>query len=83
MGMRGKKSSDRQRGGRSFDQNRLGQFPTDSQPGIANLANIRGFAPNQFDLLFLTETQLAQAIGYIRRGRELFDAYDRSCLDLA
>ena len=66
-----------------FDQNDVRQTGTDAEPGIANLANHVGFTAKQPDLLFLAESQFAQAMTDLGGGRKSFDADRGTRADLA
>ena len=64
---------------KSLNPNRLRQFRADAQARIANLADETGLPGNEFDLLFLTETQFAKPVGHFGIRRKLLNA-NRSAL---
>ena len=53
----------------------MGQFFTQGETGVANLANDVGLAAQEFDPLLLAETHFTQTVAGLIRRDQFLDAY--------
>jgi hypothetical protein len=60
--------------GQRFNQNGPGQFFTQGEAGVANLAYNIGFAAQEFDALLLAEAEFAQPVAQFGRCGQFLDA---------
>lgn len=68
--------------GQWLDHDRIRQFVTDPESGIAHLANEVGLPGQDPDSLLLTKTHFAKTLLHVRSCEQLLNADSRACLHL-